>query len=396
MKKRGRFILLVIDGLGVGAQEDAGDYGDENADTLGHVCRETQCVLPNFQRLGLGNITELSSVQPADNPLASWGMMREVSPGKDSTTGHWELAGIHLERPFPLYPEGFPDELIDSFCRGVGCDKVLCNLPYSGTQVINDYGEEHLDTGFPIVYTSADSVFQVACHVDVAPVETLYNWCKFAREEVFTGRHGVGRVIARPFEGRPGGFERISEKRHDYSITPPVPNLISLLNHHEIKVWSIGKVVDLFAEKGFAQYRRTRSNAEGISQLLSLLSSGVEGLIFVNLIDTDQLYGHRQDPEGYARSLQEIDRALPAIFERLGKEDLLIITSDHGNDPADDSTDHTREYVPLLASGRGASPSRNLGLRETFSDVAASALHFFRLDENLPGDSFLEIRENNR
>ncbi len=387
----GAVYLIVVDGMGIGAQGDAGLYNDSEANTLGHVSRDTGVELKNFEQLGLGNISDLQSVKAIKNPLADWGKMREVSGGKDSTTGHWEIAGIHLGKPFPTYPEGFPKEIIEQFCKITGMDGVLCNNPYSGTDVIRDYGEEHLRTGKPIVYTSADSVFQIACHNEVVSIEELYRICEAAREKVMTGRHLVGRVIARPFEGSPGNFSRISEKRHDYSAPPPEPNLISLLNEHGVKVYSIGKIIDLFAGKGFTQYRRTRSNAEGISQLLSLMSSKPDSaFVFVNLIDTDQIYGHRQDPEGYAECLQEIDRAIPAILQKLQKEDLLIITSDHGNDPCDNSTDHTREFVPLLVVNKEKNENVPLGTRDTFSDVSASILGYFKIGNPLPGTSFLD------
>jgi len=385
------FYLVVIDGLGAGAQEDAAKYGDENCNTLLHVCRKTGCNLPNLQKMGLGNILPLESVPENPDPLAAWGRMREMSPGKDSTTGHWELAGIQLDRPFPTYPNGFPEVVIEAFCNGTEVDQVLCNKPYSGTEVIRDYGKEHLDTGFPIVYTSADSVFQVAAHVEVIDLETLYDWCRYAREEVLTGEHGVGRVIARPFDGSTGNFERISEQRKDFSIPPPEHNLINRCYRQGIKTYSIGKVIDLFAGEGFTQYRKTRSNAEGISQMLSLMSAVEDdSFVFVNLIDTDQLYGHRLDPEGYADSLQEIDRAMPAIVSKVREDDLLVITGDHGNDPTVESTDHSREYVPLLVYPRVKAESESLGLRETFSDVAASGAEFFKLDDRFPGRSFLE------
>lgn len=385
------FYLIVIDGLGAGAQEDAAKYGDENCNTLLHVCRETGCKLPNLQKMGLGNILQLESVPENPGSLAAWGRMREVSPGKDSTTGHWELAGIQLDRPFPTYPNGFPVDVIQAFCKGIDVDQVLCNKPYSGTEVIRDYGKEHMNTGFPIVYTSADSVFQVAAHVDVINLQTLYDWCSFARTEVLTGEHGVGRVIARPFEGSMGNFERISEQRKDFSIFPPEHNFVNRCYRQGIKTYSIGKVIDLFAGQGFTQYRKTRSNAEGISQLLSLMSAAVDdSFVFVNLIDTDQLYGHRLDPEGYAESLQEIDRAIPAIVSKVREDDLLVITGDHGNDPTVESTDHSREYVPLLVYPREKAEAGSLGLRETFSDVAASGAEFFRLDSRFPGRSFLE------
>ncbi len=350
----------------------------------------TEVKLPNFERLGLGNIEPLKSVDKCDQPLGSYGKMREVSAGKDSTSGHWEIAGIHLDQPFPTYPNGFPKEVIRKFCEKAGVDGVLANLPYSGTDVIRDYGEEHMKSGKPIVYTSADSVFQVACHVDVVPLEKLYEWCEYARNEVLTGDHAVGRVIARPFHGEPGSFERLSDDRHDYSMVPPKPNLLSLLQDSGVKTYSIGKVIDLFAEEGFDQYRRTKSNAEGLSQTLSLMSAKVENsFVFVNLIDTDQKYGHRQDPKGYGEALQEIDRALPAMINKLDEGDMLIFLGDHGNDPTDDSTDHTREFVPLITVNGSQKPGKDLGIRSTFSDVTATALEFFDIENTLPGTSFL-------
>lgn len=385
-----RTFLLIIDGLGVGAQEDAHLYGDEKADTLGNVSRIANVRLPNFEKLGLGNIRYFESIQPVDSPKASYGKMREVSAGKDSTTGHWEFAGIHLDQPFPTYPNGFPKEVIQQFCDGIRVEKVLCNQPYSGTEVIADYGEEHLESGNPIVYTSADSVFQVACHVNVTPVEKLYKWCEFARNEVMIGEHGVGRVIARPFHGEPGSFERISEKRHDYSLAPPKPNLLSELQNYDIPIYSIGKVIDLFVDHYFAQYRKTSSNAEGISQLLSLMSANIQNsFTFTNLIDTDQLYGHRQDPEGYGKCLEEIDRALPSMLNKLQEGDLFIISGDHGNDPADESTDHTREFVPVIAYRKGSEKGEDLGTLETFSDVSATILNIHKIQNRLEGQSFL-------
>ena len=385
----GNCYVVVIDGLGVGAQEDAAEYGDEGENTLGHVCEETRCHLPNFQQLGLGNIIPLASVPENDEPQAAYGKMREVSAGKDSTTGHWEMAGIQLEQPFPTYPKGFPDKVIEAFCEGVGIDHVLCNKPYSGTEVIADYGEEHLKTGLPIVYTSADSVFQIAAHKEVTSVDQLYEWCGYALENVLTGKHGVGRVIARPFEGTPGGFERDDDQRHDFSLRPPARNIIQQLYASGTKTYSIGKVVDLFSEDMFTQYRRTKSNGEGISQLLSLMSAAENSFVFVNLIDTDQKYGHRLDPQGYAQSLQEFDRALPAILSKVADDDLMIITGDHGNDPTSTSTDHSREFVPLLVYPRERAGNEELGTRKTFSDVAKTVADFFGRDNDFPGQSVM-------
>ena len=385
----GNCYVIVIDGLGVGAQEDAAEYGDEEENTLGHLCEETNCKLPNFKRMGLGNIIPLKSVSVETEPLAAYGKMRERSAGKDSTTGHWEIAGINLNRPFPTYPDGFPEEVIQQFCGGIGVEKALVNKPYSGTEVIADYGEEHLETGYPIVYTSADSVFQVAAHVDVTSVDKLYDWCKFARKEILQGKHGVGRVIARPFHGKSSSFERLSDKRHDFSLEPPEHNVINRLKQQGINTYSIGKIIDLFAENGFTQFRRTKSNAEGISQLLSLMSAASDSFVFVNLIDTDQKYGHRQDPEGYCECLQEIDRALPSIVSKLEDDDILIITGDHGNDPTSDSTDHSREFTPVLLFPSSRAASVNLGTRDTFSDIACTAADFFNIDVEYPGTSML-------
>ena len=385
-----RTFLLIIDGLGVGAQEDAHQYGDENADTLGNVSRIADVKLSNFEKMGLGNIRDFSSIRSVESPVGSYGKMREVSAGKDSTTGHWEFAGIHLNQPFPTYPDGFPEEVIQRFCHGIGVDKALCNKPYSGTLVITDYGNEHLETGPPIIYTSADSVFQIACHTDVVPIKKLYEWCEYARNEVMVDEHGVGRVIARPFHGKPGSFERISEERHDYSLVPPEPNLLSVLQQSKIPIYSIGKVIDLFSEDYFTQYRKTKNNAEGISQLLSLMSANIpNSFTFINLIDTDQMYGHRQDPEGYARCLEEIDRAIPAILDKLKEDDILFISGDHGNDPADDSTDHTREFVPIIACRKSSGKGSDLGVRETFSDVSATILDAHDIENPLKGYSFL-------
>lgn len=385
----GNCYVIVIDGLGVGAQEDAVEYGDENANTLAHVSEKTGCKLPNLQRMGLGNIIPLQSVPVESDPLCAHGKMREISAGKDSTTGHWEIAGVQLNTPFPTYPEGFPAEVIQPFCEGAGVENVLVNKPYSGTEVIADYGEEHLETGFPIIYTSADSVFQIAAHVDVTPVETLYEWCQFARTEILQDEHGVGRVIARPFTGDAGNFERLSDRRHDFSLEPPEYNLVNRLFETGIKTYSIGKIVDLFSEEQFTQFRRTKSNAEGISQLLSLMSAASESFVFVNLIDTDEKYGHRLDPAGFAECLQEFDRAIPAIVSKLQEDDILIITADHGNDPTVESTDHSREFVPVLLFPSSKAAQLNLGTRATFGDVASTAADFFEISNQYSGTTML-------
>ncbi len=412
----GNCYLIIIDGLGVGAQEDAHLYGDEGMNTLGHVSEETGVELPNLAKMGIGNIIPLPSIPEEENSTAAYGKMREVSGGKDSTTGHWEIAGIQLEKPFPTYPKGFPQEVIGVFCEGIGVEGVLCNLPYSGTDVIRDFGEEHLETGKPIVYTSADSVFQVATHDDVTSVEQLNEWCEFARKNVCVDEHEVGRVIARPFTGiHP--FERLSDQRHDFSAIPPENNIVQKLFDSGVQTYSIGKIIDLFAEKGFSKFERTKNNAEGIQTLLRVMDEVEETFVFVNLIDTDQLFGHRLNPEGYAGSLKEFDDALPNILAKVKKDDLLIITGDHGNDPCSNSTDHSREFVPLLVypknkticedfdqsrntkqskSKKAENPGSrrfarecNLGTRETFADVAASVAEFFGKKSDFVGETFI-------
>lgn len=386
----GNVFLIIVDGLGIGAQEDAHLYGDEGMDTLGHVSEQTKVALPNLAGLGIGNIKSLASVPSEDDPKAAFGKMREVSGGKDSTTGHWEIAGIQLEKPFPTYPEGFPRYLIDEFCKKIGVEGALCNQPYSGTEVIQCYGDEHIKTGKPIIYTSADSVFQVATHEKITPVEMLYEWCEIARKEICVGKHEVGRVIARPFMGESGDFQRISDKRHDFSAVPPKNNLIQILQDSGVRTYSIGKIIDLFAEQGFSDFRRTKNNAEGIRVLMDVMDEVQESFVFVNLIDTDQLYGHRLDPEGYARSLEEFDEALPQILSKVNDDDLLIITGDHGNDPCSTSTDHSREFVPLLVYPKSCAVSEDLGVRTSFSDIAASVLDFFNYSAALPGNSFIK------
>lgn len=385
----GNCYLIIIDGLGVGAQEDAELYDDVGMNTLGHVSEETNIRLPNLAKMGIGNIIPLASIPEEENPTAAFGKMREVSGGKDSTTGHWEIAGIQLEKPFPTYSEGFPKEVIDAFCSGIGVEEVLCNLPYSGTDLIRDYGDEHLRTEKPIVYTSADSVFQVATHDAVTSVEKLYEWCEFAREEICIGNHEVGRVIARPFTGKPGAYERISDMRHDFSAIPPKNNIIQTLFDSGIQTYSIGKIIDLFAGIGFSNYEKTKNNAEGISTLLRVMDEVEETFVFINLIDTDQLFGHRCDPKGYARSLKDFDNALPEILSKVKEDDVLMITGDHGNDPCSTSTDHSREFVPLLVYPTEKVISENLETRETFADIAVSVADFFGIPARFEGKSFL-------
>lgn len=385
----GNCYLVIIDGLGVGHQEDAADYGDKGTNTWGHVVANTGVELPNFEKLGAGNIIPLDTVLPVTSPTAAHGKMREVSAGKDSTTGHWEIAGITMDKPFPTYPNGFPDDVVKKFCDRVGVDGVLANAPYSGTVVIEKYGDEHIKTGKPILYTSADSVFQIATHDEVTSVEKLHEWCKIAREEICVDEHAVGRVIARPFSGKSGEYYRLGDKRQDFSYIPPDPFLPKYLMEQGVKTYSIGKIIDLFAGLGFTQYRKTNNNAEGISQLLSIMSAVENSFVFVNLIDTDQLFGHRLDTEGFAGSLEEFDRALPAILNKLQDDDVLILTGDHGNDPTGDITDHTREFVPLLVYPKTKANAVDLGIRSSFADIATSVCNYFSVKNPFPGDTFL-------
>jgi phosphopentomutase len=387
-----RLILLIIDGLGCGAQEDSAFYGDAHANTLKHVVDIGKADVPHLQSLGLANIIPLDHLASVEHPAAAFGKIRELSAGKDSTTGHWEFAGIVLEQAFPTYAEGFPDEVIHTLTKATGKHRFLCNKPYSGSQVILDYGDEHLATGDPILYTSADSVLQIAAHTDVVPLHQLYEWCTSIRKELETGPHAVGRVIARPFSGISGQYVRVSEKRKDYSLKPPKPNVMSVLRENGVQVHSIGKVVDLFDGEDIDQYQKTENNADGLRHLLNWLTttdSSQNLFQFVNLIDTDQLFGHRNDILGYARSLEEIDRAIPDLLAKMNQDDLLIITGDHGNDPSTPGTDHSREFVPLIVWPTQRVKKTNLGTLDGFSSIAESIKAFFGL-EHKDEQSFLD------
>lgn len=396
------FVTIVLDGVGIGAQPDAAEYGDVGSHTLLHVCEAAAPHLPNLAALGLGTLADLPGVPPAEAPRARAGRLREVSAGKDSTTGHWELAGALLDVAFPTYPDGFPEDMLAEFCALVGVDGVLANEPASGTAVIEAYGREHEASGKPIVYTSADSVFQVAAHTSVIPLERLYEMCLVARTQVCVGEHAVGRVIARPFTGEPGAYERLSGDRHDYARTPP-RLLASILQEHGIRTVSVGKIADLFAGVGFDESHPTRGNAEGVAETLAAMRRAAEGdaptFVWTNLVDFDQDYGHRNDPDGFARALEAFDAALPSILAALPEGALLALTADHGNDPTTPSTDHSREYVPLLLVSGGtqlegdADAQPPIGLRPTFADHAASVAEYFGIDWSADGtgqgDSFL-------
>ena len=371
-----RVIWIVLDSVGVGELPDAGDYGDLGRDTLGHVARFRPLQLPNLVRLGIANIKPLDHLPSQRRPEGSYGKGVTVSPGKDTTTGHWEMAGIWLDQAFPVYPDGFPPDLIAEFEKRIG-RKTLYNKPASGTEIINQLGEEHVRTGYPIVYTSGDSVFQIAAHEDVIPIAQLYRMCETARE-LLDGPHRVGRVIARPFTGAPGSFRR-TERRHDYAVEPPRPMLLDILAERGIAVFGVGKIHDIYTGRGVEDYVTTKSNADGMAKLDDALSKRSAGLIFANLVDFDMLYGHRKDLEGFARSLEEFDALLGPLLQKLGRADLLLITADHGcdPDPVNPTTDHSREYVPILAYAPGRSQGVNLGTRSTLSDMGQTIAENF-------------------
>ncbi len=381
-----RVFLIVLDSFGIGEMEDAKAYGDKGTNTLRSVSASSEFDMPNMGRLGLFNIDGVECRKPVEEPTARIARMKEASKGKDTTIGHWEIAGILSKRPLPTYPNGFPKDVLDEFSAAVGRG-VLCNKPYSGTEVIKDYGDQHVKTGDLIVYTSADSVFQIAAHEDVVPVETLYDYCKKARE-ILQGEHGVGRVIARPFIGTSGNYTR-TPKRHDFSLEPPAVTMLDQLKGAGYDVISVGKIKDIFAGKGITDFVYTKGNEEGIERTLEYLDRDFEGLCFINLVDYDMLYGHRNDVDGYARALTYFDRKLPDILAKLREDDILMLTADHGCDPGYTvSTDHSREHTPFLMYGRKIQPG-NLGTRETFADIGATVLDYFGIVPEFAGTSML-------
>jgi phosphopentomutase len=381
-----RIIVVILDGAGAGELPDARLYGDEGSNTLGNTAQAMGGLsLPALERLGLGRIIPLRGVSAVPSPEASFGRMAEKSPGKDSTSGHWELMGLVLERPFPTYPHGFPEDLVREFERAIG-RRVLGNMPYSGTEILKLLGDEHVSTGRPIVYTSADSVFQIAAHEDVIPLQTLYDYCKIARK-MLQGEHGVARVIARPFVGESGNYRRTA-RRKDFSMPPPGDTIPDILERTGHEVLAVGKVADLFARRGFTREIRTASNDECMQVLSAVLDDMEQGFVMANLVDFDTQWGHRNDVKAFAKGLEDFDAWLPSFIGRLTRDDALFITADHGCDPTTPSTDHSREHVPVLAFGRGLRAGVDLGLRQSFADLGASIADLMGVEGTGRGASF--------
>ena len=383
-----RVFLIVLDSFGIGEMEDAAAYGDVNVNTLRSVSSSPFFCLPNLKRLGLFQIEGVEVGEKDGEAEAVVARMVEASRGKDTTIGHWEIAGVYSPKPLPTYPNGFPEEVLEPFREKTGRG-VLCNLPYSGTQVIQEYGDAHMKTGDLIVYTSADSVFQIAAHEEIVPLEQLYEYCRIARD-ILQGEHGVGRVIARPFIGSCGGPYTRTSHRHDFSLLPPKVTMLDQLKDAGKDVIAVGKIQDIFVGKGITEYVYTGGNEEGIERTLEYLDKDFEGLCFVNLVDYDMLYGHRRDVDGYAKALSYFDERLPEIMGKMREDDVLMLTADHGCDPAyKATTDHTREYTPFIMYGKKIMP-RNLGTRKTFADIGATVLQYFGITPDFEGEGMLE------
>jgi phosphopentomutase len=382
-----RVFLIVLDSCGIGEEPDAAEYGDEGSNTLAACATSRYFDMPNMKKLGLFNIDGVTCRPKEESPVGAFARLREISKGKDTTIGHWEIAGINSPKPLPTYPNGFPPEVIREFEKKTG-RRVLCNKPYSGTEVIRDYGKEHVETGALIVYTSADSVFQIAAHESVVPLEELYRYCRIARE-MLMGEHGVGRVIARPFIGEYPNFTRTSN-RHDFSIKPPKVTMLDQLKEKNFDVIAVGKINDIFVGQGITEAVRTKNNADGIERTIEYTAKDFNGLCFVNLVDFDMLYGHRNDVDGYAKALTYFDTKLPEIMKGLRDDDLLMITADHGCDPSTPSTDHSREYIPWVITGKQVRAGANVGTRPTFADIGATILDYFGVESRITGTSDLK------
>jgi phosphopentomutase len=382
-----RVIWIVLDSVGIGEMPDAAAYGDAGSDTLGNIARQRELQLPNLVKLGLANIRPLTGLNPVAEPSASYGKCALASPGKDTTTGHWEMVGIHLDKPFPLFPQGFPPEILSEFER-LTARGILGNKAASGTEIIKELGEEHMRTGSPIVYTSADSVFQIAAHEEVIPLWELYKMSETARA-ILRGPFEVGRVIARPFTGTPGSFARTSNRR-DFAVPPPKGMLLDQLDERGLAVYSVGKIFDVFLGRGIGPHEKTKDNADGMAKTEEALEEVARGLIFTNLVDFDQQYGHRNDVDGYAKALEAVDAWLPGFIQKLNAGDLLVLTADHGCDPTTPGTDHSREYVPLLAYAPRHPVGVNLGTRATLSDIGQTVAENFGVHIAC-GKSFLSL-----
>lgn len=384
-----RVFLVVMDSVGIGEAPDAEKFGDKGSHTLGHIAERMNGLnMPNMGKLGLSNIEEIKGIEPAQKPLAYYTKMEEASNGKDTMTGHWEIMGLNIQTPFQVFPDGFPDELISELESRTG-RKIIGNKPASGTEILDELGEEHMKTGALIVYTSADSVLQIAAHEEIVPIEEQYEICKIARELTLDEKYMVGRVIARPFLGEPGNFKRTSN-RHDYALKPFGRTVMNELKDSGLDVLAIGKIADIYDGEGVTESLRTISNMDGMDKLLQTLDQDFTGLSFLNLVDFDALFGHRRDPEGYGKALEEYDARLPEVFSKLNEGDLLIITADHGNDPVHHGTDHTREYVPLLVYSKGMAEGKELPVRKTFADIGATVAENFNVQMPEHGTSFLK------
>ena len=385
-----RIFLFVLDSFGIGAAPDAADFGDAGTNTLRSCCASDRLDIPNLKKLGLFHIDGVECGEENIRPIGSYARLREVSRGKDTTIGHWEIAGIVSEKPLPTFPTGFPQEFISRYEERIG-RKCICNQPYSGTQVLKDYGTEHMKTGDLIIYTSADSVFQIAANEAIVPVKQLYEYCKTARE-MLSGELGVGRVIARPFAGSsPENFRRTSN-RHDFSLNPPAVSMLELIQQKGMSVISVGKIYDIFNGVGLSESNRTSGNADGMEVALHMLERDFEGLCFINLVDFDMLYGHRRDRDGYARALTEFDRFLDRFLSSMGEEDVLMITADHGCDPEySATTDHTREYVPWLIYGQAVKAGMNLGTIDSFTAIASTVCGYFGVKSDFYAEDYWPI-----
>lgn len=384
-----RAVIIVMDSAGIGELPDAAKYGDIGSNTIGNIAAQMEGFqLPNMEKMGLGNIATIKGVPAQQNPIACYGKMDEKSPGKDTTTGHWEIAGLILDKAFPTYPDGFPEDVIEAFEKAVG-KKTLGNVVASGTEIIDRLGEEHMKTGYPIVYTSADSVFQIAAHESIIPIDELYAMCQKARD-ILTGEHAVGRVIARPFEGEVGNFKRTANRR-DFSLDPTGKTVLDFAVEKGLQVKAVGKIEDIFSKKGITDAVHTKNNMDGVDRTLEYMKEDFGGILFTNLVDFDMLYGHRNNVEGYGKALMDFDARIPEILKELKEDDLLVITADHGCDPTTLSTDHSREYVPILVYGKKLQQGVNLGVRSTFADLASTIADYLGLDAALKGESFLKL-----